>query len=142
MRRFVRGQRVGVGLADRAHVRHEPEPVEVLQDGRVEYGPATLAIVILDAQEHAAADRPGDAPRPDRVGDVTQVEVAGRGRGEPGQRPARQGREVRTVRRGRRPARSPSAEGPEPARPRRRPSACGRPVVGVAIAGLRGPGSR
>ena len=49
-------------------------------------GPASLAIVVLDPQQHPAPGRRGEAPDPDRVGDVAEMQVAGRRRREP--RPA------------------------------------------------------
>src|SRR4030095_8004296 len=39
-------------------------------------------IVILDAQQHAAIERPSDAPDVDRIDDMPEMEVARRRRGE------------------------------------------------------------
>ena len=74
----ARAERVGGRL-----VWNQSEPVEVIEDGALELGAAPIAIVIFDAEQHAATQRPRQAPHEDRVGDVSQVQVAGRGRREP-----------------------------------------------------------
>ena len=76
--------RVDIRLADGPVIRLEPEPVEVLDQRPIERRPAALAIVILDPEQDSGASSAGDAPGPDRVGDVTQMQVAGRGRRESG----------------------------------------------------------
>jgi hypothetical protein len=42
--------------------------------------------VVLDAKQHPTAERAGDAPHPDRVRDVTEVEIAGGTGSESGER--------------------------------------------------------
>ena len=73
-------------MAHRPEVGPEPQPVEVLEQRGVVLRPAALAIVVLDAEQHASAGAPGDAPHPDGVGDVAQVEEAGRSGREARQR--------------------------------------------------------
>jgi hypothetical protein len=81
-RRRVRS--VAVGLPDRLIVGLEPQPGQVLEQGRVVCRPRARAVVILDAKQHGS---PGDASQPpdmDCVGHVTQMEIPRRGRREPG----------------------------------------------------------
>jgi leucyl/phenylalanyl-tRNA---protein transferase len=59
-------------------VGHESEPGEILQNGRFVFRPAADAIVIFDAQQYAAIERPSDAPDVDRVDDMSEMEVARR----------------------------------------------------------------
>jgi hypothetical protein len=87
-RSLVRGPCVRAALPDRAAVRGESEPGEIVEDRRVVRRPAALPIVVLDPEQDRRPARRGGAPGPDRVGDVAEMEVAGRRRGEPGQ-PAR-----------------------------------------------------
>ena len=49
------------------------------------------AIVVLDPQEHPSVGRPGDAPRPQCVRHVAEVEETGGGGREPGGEPGRKG---------------------------------------------------
>lgn len=60
----------------------ESEPGEILQEGRFVFRTAADAIVILDAQQHAAIERPSDAPDVDRIDDMPEMEVARRRRRE------------------------------------------------------------
>ena len=60
VRSGVRGERVGIALADRAEVRLEAEPGQVFEERGVVRWPAALPVVILDPQE----DPPTDGPRP------------------------------------------------------------------------------
>ena len=57
-------------------IGHESEPVEILEDGRLILRPAANAIMILEPEEHASAERARDAPRVDGVDDVAQVKIA------------------------------------------------------------------
>ncbi|MCL4684991.1 hypothetical protein KJ059_09605 [Myxococcota bacterium] len=89
-RRAIGG--VAVGLASRARplailrgredVRLEAEPVEILEQRLLVARLATLAIVVLDAQQHARLERLREAPHVDGVGDVPEVQEAGGGRRE------------------------------------------------------------
>ncbi len=63
----------------RPAVRVESEPVEVVEQRRLECRPAADAIVILDAQQHAPVQRAGDPPDVNRVHDVPEVQVPCRG---------------------------------------------------------------
>jgi hypothetical protein len=54
-------------------VRHEAEPVEVVEERRFELRPAADPIVILDAQQHASTPSASQPPHVDRVHDVTEV---------------------------------------------------------------------
>ena len=74
-RRRVRPRPLGSRLASGPRSAPEPEPGEVLEHRRVELRPAALPVVVLDPQQDPAADLAGHAPHPDRVGDVTQVQV-------------------------------------------------------------------
>ena len=56
-------------------VRREAEPVEVVENRALVFGPAALAVVILDAQQHARAVPAREAP------DVVRVQRRGRGAG-------------------------------------------------------------
>ena len=80
------GRRTAPELAGAADVRLESEPLQVLQRGGFVLGPASAPIVVLHPQQHATAERPGDAPDVDRVGDVTQVQVSGGAGRETGER--------------------------------------------------------
>jgi hypothetical protein len=55
--------------------------------------------VVLDPEEDTSPDARRGAPRPDRVRDMAQVQVAGRRRREPGRGARRDQREVRSGRR-------------------------------------------
>jgi hypothetical protein len=57
----------------RRHIRLEPEPRQVVEDASFEFGPATRAIVIFDAEQHIAAEGARDAPHPHRIHGVSQV---------------------------------------------------------------------
>jgi hypothetical protein len=106
-RRVVRRMRVRVGLADRPTVRAEPQPRQVIGDRRVVFGPRPLAIVVLDAQQDVPGGGRGSSPRPDGVRDVSEVQVPGRRRGEPGGRARRERAGIRNGRR--------AASAPDPA---------------------------
>jgi len=64
-------------------VGREPEPPQILEQSRLEFGPAPLPIVVLDAEQNAAVPRPGFPPDVDGVDDVSKVKVAGGGRRKP-----------------------------------------------------------
>ena len=49
---------------------------------RLVLGAAALAVVVLDPQDHPAAEAPREAPDVDRVGEMAEVEAAGRRRRE------------------------------------------------------------
>ena len=74
----------GAKCRGRIDVGHEPEPVEILEDGLFEGGPRALAVVVLDAQQDLVAEQPGGAPDRRRVQHVPQVQQTCGGRGEPG----------------------------------------------------------
>src|ERR671931_1333320 len=65
-------------LARRGTVPHEAEPVEIGDDGRLEFRATPLPIVVLDPKKNP----PGVAPDVDRVHDVTEVQEPGRRRRE------------------------------------------------------------
>ena len=88
-------------------------------------GRQRTAVVVLDPQQHRTAGRGGEAPHPDRVRHVAQVEVAGRGRREAGQRPARERR------RGQRSSSSPPSR-PAVARARSRSRASSARVAAIS----------
>ena len=56
-------------------IRHEAEPVEVVEECPLVFRPAADPIVILDPQPDAAAERPCHAPDVDGVHDVAEVQV-------------------------------------------------------------------
>ncbi len=60
-----------------ALVGDESEPVEILEDRGLVFRPAANAIMILEPEQHAAAERARHAPRVDGVDDVTEVKIAG-----------------------------------------------------------------
>jgi len=66
----------------REDVGCESEPIEIVEHRRFELRLAALAIVIFDAQQHAAAERTREPPDENGVDGVADVEEAGRGRGE------------------------------------------------------------
>ena len=84
MARFSVGEHVAIDLGrvalshDRvaALVGFESEPVEIVEDGGLVFRPAANAIMIFEPEEHAAAERAGDAPRVDGVDDVPEVKIA------------------------------------------------------------------
>ncbi len=92
MRRSQPVQRVGVDLGrialsekgSAALVGNEAEPVEIFEQGALEPGSASNAIVVFDSEEHLSAQGPGDTPDVDRVHDVAEVQVPCRGRRESG----------------------------------------------------------
>ena len=55
----------------------ETEPGEILEDRRLVFGLRSLAIVILDAQQHAPVAGVGDAPDMQGIDDMPKVQVAG-----------------------------------------------------------------
>lgn len=61
----------------------EAEPGEVFENGGIEFGPAALAIVVLDAEQDLAVAIVGGLPDVEGVDDVSQMKKAGRGRREP-----------------------------------------------------------
>src|SRR6185503_12432988 len=78
----------GSELRRRGLVGAQPQTVEVVQERKLVLGPAALPVVILDAEQDAAAEASGKAPDVDRVGEVAEVEAAGRGRREAGRQAA------------------------------------------------------
>ena len=64
---------------DRRLVRHETKRLEIVEQRRFILRSASLPVVVLDPQDHLTARCPRDAPGHERVGNVTEVEVA-RGR--------------------------------------------------------------
>jgi hypothetical protein len=86
-RKLVEGRDVWcivVGLADRPFVDREAEPGQVLQERRVVLRTGPDAIVVLDPQQDGTGR--GQPPDPDRVRDVTEMEIARRRRGVSGPR--------------------------------------------------------
>src|SRR5581483_2765010 len=73
-----------LALSDRDVIGGKSQPLEVGKDRLLVATSAALTIVILDAQQHAAAACARDAPDVNCVDDVAEVEEAGGGRGEPG----------------------------------------------------------
>ena len=95
-------------------------------------GRLRAAVVVLDAQQDPPVGRARDAPDPDRVRHVTEVQESGRRRCEAGPRPARERGDVSRRRPLRHPGRGSPARGPDRA-PRAhawRPSAGGRAPAG------------
>jgi len=54
-------------------IRLEPKPLEILEDRRFVFGPASDAIVIFDAQQHPPTCPARHAPHVDRVDNVADV---------------------------------------------------------------------
>ena len=72
--------------AKRSHqrlVRHKSELLEIVEEGDLEPGPAALAVVVLDPQDHGPAGRLRNTPHDERARYVTKVDVPGRGGCEP-----------------------------------------------------------
>ena len=67
-----------------ACVRHEPEPVEILDQRGLVLRAAPDPIVVLDAQQHASTPIARGIPDVDGVDDVAEVQEARWRRGEPG----------------------------------------------------------
>jgi hydroxymethylglutaryl-CoA lyase len=80
-----------VALAQhRRHIGNEAKPREVLAKRRFVLRAATTAVVVLDAQQHTTPKRSRDAPDPDRIHDVAQVQMASWGGGEARRETARE----------------------------------------------------
>ncbi len=75
-----------LALSQRTVVRHEPEPGEVLEKGRIVFGTAARPVVVLDPQEDRRIGSRCHPPDIDGIRDVTEMEIAGRGGREPGPR--------------------------------------------------------
>src|SRR5690348_2723078 len=77
-RRIVRVRMIALPN-DRMETRigRESQPVEILEDGRLEFRSAADAVVILDAQADASARTTREAPHKDRVDHMTEVQVSG-----------------------------------------------------------------
>jgi hypothetical protein len=56
----------------------EAKPIEIRENARFVLRPAANAVVILHAQQHAAAGRPRKTPHVDGVDDMAKVKVTGR----------------------------------------------------------------
>ena len=80
-------RRVVVRLAIGAVVGDEPQPIQVLEQRDLVLRAAARPVVVLDAQEDPPVGRARDAPGPDRVRHVTEVQESGRCRCEAGPRP-------------------------------------------------------
>ena len=74
-----------VALAHRPHVGFEPQPGQVLQQRAVVCWAHPSPVVVLDPEENPSAECPGEPPHEDGVDRVTQMQVAGRSRGEAGE---------------------------------------------------------
>jgi hypothetical protein len=61
----------GAKSVSRKNVGTKSEPVQVVEERRLEFAPATLAIVIFDPQQDLATARASHAPHIDGVDDVT-----------------------------------------------------------------------
>src|SRR6266540_111760 len=73
-----------VALTDWNSIGHKPKPIQIVEDGGLEFGPAALSIVVLDPQEYACITRARLAPDIEGIDDVSEVEEAGWRRREPG----------------------------------------------------------
>ena len=58
-----------------ADIGYEAEPVEIFENPLLENRTTAHAVVILDTEEHAPAERTGEPPDVDGVHDVSQVQV-------------------------------------------------------------------
>jgi hypothetical protein len=76
-------------LLRRAYVGHEAQPLQVLQGGTLVRAAGAAPVVVLDPEQHPTAERARDAPDPDRVGDVTEVQITSGTRSEAGERRCR-----------------------------------------------------
>ena len=54
----------------------ESEPVEIVEDGVFVCAPAANVVMIFEPEDHAAAERAGDAPCVDGIHDVPEVKIA------------------------------------------------------------------
>ena len=63
-------------------IGHETQPVQIVEDRGLVPGSTSFQIVILDAQQHAAAKLAGRVPDVACVQHVTQMQPAGRRRRE------------------------------------------------------------
>ncbi len=86
---LARATAIGVRRID---VRHESEPVEIIEHLALGVSAGTLPIVIFDAQQDSPAERHGQAPDVDGIDDVPEVQRAGQDRREPRQRTRGQAR--------------------------------------------------
>ena len=68
----------------RRFVGNKPKPVEVVENRALEFGAASLTIVIFDAKQYAATKRLRDAPHVNGVHDVPKMKEAGRSWSETG----------------------------------------------------------
>jgi hypothetical protein len=59
-----------------AFVRFESQPGEILEDARFVLGPAPDAIVILHPQQHASVCPARQSPHVNRVGHMSEMQVA------------------------------------------------------------------
>jgi hypothetical protein len=75
-------QRAGRQLARSPRVRLQSEPLEIFQNRLLVLGAAAAAIVIFQSKQYRTAECTSGTPDVNRVGDVTQVEVAGGTGGE------------------------------------------------------------
>jgi hypothetical protein len=60
-------------LAGLENVRLETQPIQIVEQCGLEVRPTPLTVVVLDAQQHPAAQRSRQAPHEDRTDDVSQV---------------------------------------------------------------------
>jgi hypothetical protein len=67
-------------LAHGGFVGLEPEPCQILKNRRFVFRTTPFAVVVFDPQQHTPATRLCVAPHAERIGDVAQVQVAGRRR--------------------------------------------------------------
>jgi len=67
------------------HVGHKAQPIQIVEDRALVLRPAALAIVILDAQQHPRPLLAREFPDVLGVENVTEVKIAGWGRGEAGE---------------------------------------------------------
>src|SRR5436309_3208344 len=69
-----------IALPDRRSIRNEPEPIQILENRRVEFGAAPPPIVVLDAQQQPVREFLHEQG----IDRVSQVKEAGRRRRKPG----------------------------------------------------------
>ena len=81
----ARSKRVG-----REHVGTEAKPIEIVEDARLEFRPASDAIMIFNSKQHACSDLASCRPHGDCIDDVTEVEPSGGRRREARERAQRQ----------------------------------------------------
>lgn len=80
----VRVNPLAIALSNRRVIVRKAQPVKIVEDCRLELGPAPHVIVIFDSQKDPTFARADNAPHVYRVDDMAEVEEAGRRRRKPG----------------------------------------------------------